>query len=424
VLLGKSTKQQAALLKDLAEAGKLNAPVTTEQAEAAEKLRKELFGLQRDVTDTARAIAGPLVAATNELFGVLRGDGAGEINKWLAVPLQAVTVLGGNVAFVLKGIGTEIGGIAAQAAAVARLDFSGARAIGNAMRGDAEAARKEFDNWERRVLALGSATQASYSNEGRSRSQTRPSLVDLVGKTDTAAAKRAGGDRRRLAEQAAQAIVDIEEEAAKKTAEAWKFWEDQQLDESKARADAAKLQWQQVFAFIDDEQDQAIADGKAFLDVQRDARDVGKDIGLVFASAAGEAVTKFQDLRGVLKGIAADIEQIAIRQMITKPLEGWLGNVLSSSLGSLVGGLFGGSFATGTSYVPRDMLAMVHEGERIVPAAENRPGGVRALTYSPTIITNIDSRSDRAQVGAIVAQAVQQGQQQMLQHLQAQGAVV
>jgi hypothetical protein len=126
----------------------------------------------------------------------------------------------------------------------------------------------------------------------------------------------------------------------------------------------------------------------------------------------------------VLKGIAADIEQIAIRQMITKPLEGWLGNVLSSSLGSLVGGLFGGSFATGTSYVPRDMLAMVHEGERIVPAAENRPGGVRALTYSPTIITNIDSRSDRAQVGAIVAQAVQQGQQQMLQHLQAQGAVV
>ena len=35
----------------------------------------------------------------------------------------------------------------------------------------------------------------------------------------------------------------------------------------------------------------------------------------------------------------------------------------------------GGSFAVGTDYVPRDMIAKIHQGEKITPAAQNRPGG-------------------------------------------------
>lgn len=73
---------------------------------------------------------------------------------------QTVTVLFNDVAFVLKGIGREIGGIAAQAAAVARLDFSGAAAIRAAMVSDAKAARAELDAREVKILTPRTTVQA------------------------------------------------------------------------------------------------------------------------------------------------------------------------------------------------------------------------------------------------------------------------
>ncbi|MBK8772744.1 MAG: hypothetical protein IPM06_20270 [Rhizobiales bacterium] len=65
-LFGKSIREVAPLLKDLAEAGKLNATVTTEQAKAAEEFNKHIFALQKAATDAGRAVAGPLVEALND----------------------------------------------------------------------------------------------------------------------------------------------------------------------------------------------------------------------------------------------------------------------------------------------------------------------------------------------------------------------
>ncbi|MGH6625140.1 MAG: hypothetical protein ACRECD_01110 [Burkholderiaceae bacterium] len=48
------------------------------------------------------------------------------------------------------------------------------------------------------------------------------------------------------------------------------------------------------------------------------------------------------------------------------------GGGLISSIGSWFGSLM--SFDVGTDYVPQDMVAKIHKGERIIPAAQNKPG--------------------------------------------------
>lgn len=77
-LFGKSVKEAAPFLKDLAENGQLNAKVTTAQAAEAEKFNKELFKLQTNANDAARAIVGSLVPAINRIFDDVRtlGDKA------------------------------------------------------------------------------------------------------------------------------------------------------------------------------------------------------------------------------------------------------------------------------------------------------------------------------------------------------------
>ena len=77
-LFGKSVKEAAPFLKDLAENGQLNAKVTTAQGAEAEKFNKELFKLQTNANDAARAIVGSLVPAINRIFEDVRtlGDKA------------------------------------------------------------------------------------------------------------------------------------------------------------------------------------------------------------------------------------------------------------------------------------------------------------------------------------------------------------
>jgi len=64
----------------------------------------------------------------------------------------------------------------------------------------------------------------------------------------------------------------------------------------------------------------------------------------------------------------------------------------SGALGSLVSWFSGlMSFDVGTDYVPEDMIAEIHKGERIIPAAQNKPGAM-GNTY---INIPVEGRIDR-----------------------------
>lgn len=67
-LFGKSMKEVSPLLNDLADAGKLNATVTAEQAAQAEKFNKQLAEFSKNSSDAARTIASDLLPTINGLF--------------------------------------------------------------------------------------------------------------------------------------------------------------------------------------------------------------------------------------------------------------------------------------------------------------------------------------------------------------------
>lgn len=110
---------------------------------------------------------------------------------------------------------------------------------------------------------------------------------------------------------------------------------------------------------------------------------------------------------------------IAVRRMIANAVAADLGKRLfgdigsGSGVGGLVGeglgwlkGAIGGSFAVGTDYVPRDMIAQIHKGERIIPAAENRAG---FGGHSVSVVVNMGgggSATDVRRAGGAVAREV------------------
>lgn len=80
-------------------------------------------------------------------FNVMNG-----LVGFLRTVLETVVLVGSDVVFVFKGVGREIGGIAAQLAALATLDVKGFTAISDAMREDATRARAELDRFQRRIV--------------------------------------------------------------------------------------------------------------------------------------------------------------------------------------------------------------------------------------------------------------------------------
>lgn len=125
-----------------------------------------LTGATKGVGEVLDALARQFADATTEADRLGRSD---QVRTWadgtrLALTYvadaadltwQTLSVLARNVAFVFEGIGTEIGGIGAQIAAVMRGDFAQAREIGRMMEADAAARRKRLDEADARTTGRG-----------------------------------------------------------------------------------------------------------------------------------------------------------------------------------------------------------------------------------------------------------------------------
>jgi aconitase B len=85
------------------------------------------------------------------------------------------------------------------------------------------------------------------------------------------------------------------------------------------------------------------------------------------------------------------------------------------------------SFAQGTQYVPFDMVAQIHRGEKIVPAVENRGSGDASIVINQPITLNATNASPetismiRKMMPALIAENKQAVVNSVNQALAAQG---
>jgi len=140
------------------EAERLGLKLSTETAQAAEAFNDNLTALKASTSGLGITLATELLAPLRVVTDAIR-EGQGEATGFAAIlggvlktTLETILVLGVNVAYVFKSMGTEIGGMAAQLTALARLDIRGFAAIGEAMREDAVKARAEVDALSARIL--------------------------------------------------------------------------------------------------------------------------------------------------------------------------------------------------------------------------------------------------------------------------------
>ncbi len=448
-LFGKNVKEIAPFLKDLAEQGALNAKVTTEQAKAAEAFNKEISALNKNFTDLGRYLYGDFITAVNAAAKAMRESGflAGlqvlmggdaqhqqnvRFSQLTAQKLEIEQQLGAHRKELPAGVSTNpiiqryeaaLAMVDAQLAPILKArqggngtdataygpygyggridkptlgDVAGPDKKGGPPKGkSARELKLEFDMMNGRAYATEQGERVNAENAAFQAERARQAEAEIQARRD--------------------AIAD-EGEAINAANTAYQAYKSNLLDSGPA----AQLEKQrQEMQFLADLFTSGEITSEQYLDAVtgrlglvntelEKTNDIGKELGLTFTSAFEDAIVGGKKFGDVLQGLAQDVGRIVLRKTVTEPLGNWITSILPS-------------FDVGTPYVPRDMVAQIHQGERIIPASQNKPGAMGGITYAPVI--NIDARADAGQVQATVSQALARNNEQFVSMLQRQGVL-
>ncbi|HEY0823053.1 MAG TPA: hypothetical protein VGD76_04635, partial [Ramlibacter sp.] len=244
----------SAKIEEMVKRGEDLAGITAADAAAADEFNDRVSELQIALTGLATGVARDLLPLLTALVEGLTdtadgAKGSDDAFNLLTESLRAVIVLGGNVAFVLRGIGTEIGGIAAQAGALLRGDFGQASAIRQEMISDAKARRAEFDAWEQRMMTAGRAPALSGEEDREFRRMQEAAKLNRQGVSVAGLRGFVGGDGGKAAAAAAkkareeQLKRDLEalEEEAKVIAEINELLNEQQKQRARQITEGDKM---------------------------------------------------------------------------------------------------------------------------------------------------------------------------------------
>lgn len=425
--LGKSWAAAAPLLAEggakigeMVEKGQKLSGVTKEMAEQSDAFNDKLVLLTGTSGGLNRAI-GPLLPLLNTIADeLLKAQEAsaklgGSDFKPLLEAGKAIVVLFGNVAFVFKGIGNDIGNFAAQLSSLATGDFKRSMEIGRQLNKDTQAARVAFDAWEKSIMDVGSASKSTAKDIDTMDQVTRRMISTAEAaarefiefekrkKEAEAAAKKAAEDAFKARVASAEAEQKANDMFAQDYAEAWKFADEARLKEFnedvRIRMDLMDAEnkanemfaqdyaeaWKFANEFQRDEDKKTADAAKQNLAVWDDIADRGARFfdDLIFSGKKA-----FDSLKDFLKSFARDLISLFARRWILSlganaTGSGDLASVAASAGGSTLAGSVlsagaGGLWAAGSNFVAGMSLPAAAVGAGAIEAGVGVAAGSAA----------------------------------------------
>ena len=424
-LFGKSLKEVAPLLNDLAAKGKLVATVTAEQAAEAEKFNIALSSLQKSSQDIARSLASDLVVSLNQVIAKFKeGSAAGKgffeigfenyfanVRKFYGMKPPSVNT-GGATGDFGPGAGGGRGSVNPELAkpSVGELPEKPTKTkTGGGAKDPYAESKRYLDNLQKqleRTQDLTAVQQLGFDlNDGRVGKITtaqQQELVNIALKIDTIKAQTEADkelqkqqEERGKAEEAFFADIMRMSDAKQK-----------QIDALLGATPTAELaaQREDVQLLTQEFEQGRISEQlyleavSARLDLTADKTDKVKsladELNLSFTSAFEDAIVGGKGLSEVLKGLEQDIMRIITRKLVTEPL----GNAISGAVsgfnpGDFISGLFsadgGGYTGMGARSGGLDgkggFMAVLHPQETVVDHTRGqRLGSSVSITVNQT----------------------------------------
>lgn len=158
---------------------------------------------------------------------------------------------------------------------------------------------------------------------------------------------------------------------------------------------------------------------------KRETESLGRDIGLVFTSAAGEAIREWQGFRELINSIGKDLLQLSYKLLVAKPIENALSQTIGGAggfnLAKFVSGIFGGFLAEGGPVSTGRAYVVGERGpELFVPKSAGTivPNGA-AMGDATPMVFNIDARGADQGVEMRIRQGVREAVAQAVATVQA-----
>lgn len=201
-LFGRSGAEILPFLNDLADGSERQIALTEEQIKAANAYAEQVGALKGEISLLAKTTAASLIPQLSGLLSKVEqavkyfarfAEESTFLSKALRgveIVFETITVLAANVAYVFNATGREIGAIAAQMVALAKLDLTSFSAIGDAVKEDAARARAELDAFEKRMLSVKLPGSSSAGTDSRPTLNFRPG-AEVADKTAASVKKAA-----------------------------------------------------------------------------------------------------------------------------------------------------------------------------------------------------------------------------------------